>query len=281
MKNTLKKMARMVVHSNVGWKLAQTLIIKPAKSLEKQKQHPSKEELQKIKQIFSNKTVRNGPFKGLKYPGLSSVLSVIWPKLLGSYERELYPIIEAACERKVHKTIIDVGCAEGYFAVGLAYRLPEAKVVAYDLDARARKLCGDMASLNNVQNITIENFCTPEILAKYDFRDRALIISDCEGYEKILFDKQNIDNLGNCDIIIELHDYLDNSISDYITDLFSATHEINLIKSIDDYQKLRTYQYDELDGFTNRNTKKFMVAENRPGIMEWAFITPKADPLKY
>ena len=60
------------------------------------------------------------------------------PKLLGVYERELNPYIEQACALNF-PLIVDVGAAEGYYAVGMALRNPSARVIAFEMDARARE----------------------------------------------------------------------------------------------------------------------------------------------
>lgn len=70
-------------------------------------------------------TVRRGPFAGLRYPSHDAVGSSLWPKLLGSYEAELAPTFEALCATP-YRTVVDVGAAEGYYAVGLGLRLGEA-----------------------------------------------------------------------------------------------------------------------------------------------------------
>ena len=73
-------------------------------------------------------TVAAGPFAGMRYAGLPSG-STAGPKLLGSYESEIAAWIEGLCGARLD-TIVDVGCAEGYYAVGMAMRCPAARVLA-------------------------------------------------------------------------------------------------------------------------------------------------------
>jgi methylase of polypeptide subunit release factors len=120
----------------------------------------------------------------MAYPQAAAVGSALFPKLLGSYERELHPWIERIC-RGQYTEIIDVGCAEGYYAVGLARRLPNVKVYAYDIDADARQLCKAMARLNGIADrVTVRGACDAEELLSIPISGRGLIISDCGGYEK-------------------------------------------------------------------------------------------------
>src|SRR3954471_17960548 len=61
-------------------------------------------------------TVSGGPFAGPTYPARPPL--PLAPKLLGIYERELHGAIEAAI-RAAPETIVNVGSADGYYAVGL------------------------------------------------------------------------------------------------------------------------------------------------------------------
>lgn len=67
------------------------------------------------------------------------------PKLLGSYECELHEIIESAL-RSNHHRVIDVGSAEGYYAVGFALKRG-CHVVAFDTDPQ--NLCNVEGSLDS------------------------------------------------------------------------------------------------------------------------------------
>ena len=65
------------------------------------------------------------------------------PKLLGCYEEELSASLEELIARGYDR-VIDVGCASGYYVVGLAMRMPRAEVFGFDTDgaAIARPLLG-------------------------------------------------------------------------------------------------------------------------------------------
>ena len=226
--------------------------------------------------LFPSKIVLHGPFKDLKYPFFSSVCSMLYPKLIGSYERELHPYINRFLKTN-YSEILDIGCAEGYYAVGFALNMPEAKVFAYDIDENARNLCYEMARANGVTNrININSSCTAEDLKEFKFSNKALIIADCEGYEMRLFTEENIANLRNCDILIETHDFININITNYLVKLFSKTHNIEIVKSIDDIEKAKTYSYRETEQL-NLQQRKELFAECRPGIMEWLICTPKSN----
>ena len=68
------------------------------------------------------------------------------PKLLGIYERELAPYIERAVAWQP-RLVVELGAAEGYYAVGMARRLPRAHVVAFEMVAENRDWVREMAGL--------------------------------------------------------------------------------------------------------------------------------------
>lgn len=232
------------------------------------------EEQKEFDYLFPQKEVLHGPFKGLKYPFFSSVCSMLYPKLIGSYEKELDNWIEKFLKNK-YDQILDIGCAEGYYAVGFALKSPSAKVIAFDIDENARNLCFEMAKANGVADrVEIKSSCTADDLEHFNFGQRSLIISDCEGYELRLFTKTNIANLRNCDVLIETHDFININITTYLTELFSATHNIEVIKSIDDIEKAKSYHFKETENL-DLASKRNLFAEARPGVMEWLICTPK------
>jgi precorrin-6B methylase 2 len=232
----------------------------------------SEAQIQKLAEnLFKDKTVLHGPFQGLKYPGFRSRNSSLNSKLIGSYETELHGVFEEIIKTE-YTQILDVGCAEGYYAVGLALKMPKVKVLAYDIEAEARQLTGDMAKLNNVSDrIKIEASCTEETLKNFAFEKRSLIISDCEGYERHLFTEKNLANLKNTDILIETHDWVNINISTNLENLFAKTHDVEIIRSIGDVLKAKHYKYDELANET-LETKYRIFEEGRGFTDEWLWI---------
>ncbi len=229
-----------------------------------------------IKSLSPDLTVMHGPFKGMRYPKMKSLGSSLVPKLLGSYERELHQLLEQLCWNN-YSEIVDVGCAEGYYAVGLAMRIPTAKVFAYDKNRDAIYQCIKMAKLNKiVDRLMTGSFCDANVLKSIPYTKKALIISDCEGYEKDLFTKDIIPILASHDLLIEIHDLIDIEISSVIRRRFEDTHSITSIPSIDDITKAHTYDYNELRKYTLEERWR-LLAEYRPHIMEWFYMTPHSN----
>lgn len=225
--------------------------------------------------LVSELLVKGGPFAGMKYPSTQAVCSAFTPKLLGTYEYELHEIIEDILQRG-YTQVLDVGCAEGYYAVGLALRMPQAHVYAYDTDPEARKLCLQMGEANGVADrLLINSYCSPESLSTFNFTGRGLVVCDCEGFEKELFTPEALANLSECDLLIEMHDLIDITISTHLAELFKNSHRQTLIRSIDDIQKAKTYSSPLVRG-DNLSFRKTVFAEGREDIMEWLFLEAKA-----
>lgn len=229
-----------------------------------------------IKELFPDLTVAGGPFKGMRYPTWQSLGSAFLPKLLGSYESELHPVLDVMLHRR-YSTVVDIGCGEGYYAVGIALRLPEAQVYAFDTDSRARQLCARMAELNGVAGrVHIGGLCDKEMLRSLPFASRTLIISDCEGYEGSLFDSRMAEFLAKCDLVIETHDFIDIELSRKMREAFSNTHNIRSINSTHDIAKAHACNCRELEKYTLQE-KRLILAEWRPSIMEWLVMTSKQE----
>ncbi len=230
---------------------------------------------QEIHELFAEGIVRHGPFAGLKYPVLTSIGSALYPKLLGSYESELHPWIREVCAAG-YSEIIDVGCAEGYYAVGLARQIPQAMVYAYDIYEGAQELCANCAAANQVgDRLSVRAAFTADELLGIPIRQRGLIICDCEGGETQIFTVQTRHQFANWDLLIETHDFLDITISTRMAELFQSTHQLRTLTSIDDIQKAKTYDYPELAPF-DLATRRAILAEYRPTIMEWLFLTSRS-----
>jgi hypothetical protein len=224
--------------------------------------------LNKYFSVFNSLRVLNGPFSGLQYFSNESFGSELLPKLIGYYEKELWPVWDIL-KGNDYLQVIDIGCAEGYYAVGLGKIFPKSQIFAYDISKKARDLCIQMAEVNNMKsrlNIS-EKFDSSE-LKKFDFNFKTLLVCDCEGFEFELF--RNIDSryLKKVDLIIESHDFLNLEISTYLVSKFSETHDVTCIKSIDDIEKAKTYNFSQTSSF-NLLEKKQLYSEKRPSIMEW------------
>lgn len=226
-----------------------------------------------LRRLKNNPEVLQGQFAGMRYASIEAACSAIFPKLLGTYEIELDKVFESIYTRN-YEIIADVGCAEGYYAVGLARKFPTSQIYAFDIDSRAQRLCRDNARLNGVSGrVEVGGGVNAEQLAAKVRGRRALVICDCEGFEGSLFTGDTVAAYSMSDLLIETHDFIEAGLRERISGLFSKTHQVHVVHSIDDLQKARTYECNAVHSL-DFEAKELAFAEGRPVIMEWLYLIP-------
>lgn len=164
--------------------------------------------------------VQSGPFAGMIYAQASEGAGAA--RLLGCYEACLAPVI-GQIARGNYAQIIDIGCAEGYYAVGLARIMPQARIFARDANADALVQCTKLAADNGVADRVI----TGGAMTHGDFDICAVaatcIICDIEGAEAALLDPTLAPALVQADILVETHHP---ETAATLTARFAATHDI-------------------------------------------------------
>ena len=132
--------------------------------------------------------ILGGPFKGMNF--LDQVSEGCYlPKLLGIYESELHPFINYIVENKPD-TILNIGCAEGYYSVGMKRLLPQTQIFSFDTDVNAQNKSKILAEKNNVK-INIEGLFEIDFLEKLSGKN-IFLICDIEGDEVKLFNPEKI-----------------------------------------------------------------------------------------
>jgi hypothetical protein len=183
---------------------------------------------ERIYQGNAEPRVLTGPFRGMAYLNTSD-FGPIAPKWLGSYEAEIQDFVCELCESG-YETIVNIGSAEGYYAVGFARTGAASRIFAFDIDPFARRALAALAQMNGVADrIEIRKICTWNVLN--DLRsEKQLLFVDIEGAEMDLLDPGECDVLRRSDILVELHPSRDigkeNKIEETISNRFAATHAI-------------------------------------------------------
>jgi precorrin-6B methylase 2 len=175
-------------------------------------------------------TVRQGPFQGMTYP-TDRLADVDAPaaKLLGTYEREIYPPLVDALNRGL-ETFIDVGCADGYYAVGMTCAGPRVTTHAFDLSQSARDLCLEVARVNGLASrVHIRRRFSRASLDRIDATD-ALLLCDIEGAESRLFDAALVERLRLTTVLIEVHEETNPALSAHLAAAFAPSHSIERIE---------------------------------------------------
>ena len=171
--------------------------------------------------------VAHGPFAGMLYTVAASEGSRA-PRLLGAYEASLHPVIETVISR-AYPQVLDIGCAEGYYAVGLARRMPSSRIHARDTNPAARALCAELARANGVEDrLRIAGEVGHADLALCD-QAPTFVLCDVEGAEAELLDPARAPALARADLLVEVHEGMRPGLLSLLTDRFAPSHRITRI----------------------------------------------------
>jgi hypothetical protein len=218
--------------------------------------------------------VLQGPFRGMKFVSNSADKAYL-PRIIGSYEVEVYPSVERICEADPD-VIVVAGAGEGYFAVGLALRVPRARVVAYESFSWAAYLLRRMVALNDVdRQVETRGFCSPAVLRRdLESARRPAVVCDVEGYESDLLNPAAIPGLKRAHILVEVHEQVVPGIETTLRDRFGATHSVEPIsmrpRSLDDFP--RTVDVSEDDALWAMDEVKF-----RGVPQSWLHMVPNEE----
>lgn len=227
-------------------------------------------------QVFGDQ-IAAGPFRGMRY-GSRSDSYPLAPKLLGTYELELNPAVEEII-RSGHDLIVDVGASDGYYATGFALRLPQTRIVAFEMDKDAQELLRANAALNGVKDrIEIRGAGDRDSLeAVLAGAKKPFLLFDAEGAEMELLDPVASPSLRKTTILVEVHDCVDRRCGDIVRQHCADSHDIEEI-----VHQPRTREHLPkgnvlrlLARFKKHGGARWMD-EWRPEPMRWFYMKPKA-----
>ncbi len=211
--------------------------------------------------------VQRGPFTGMLLVPSNCPLG---PKVLGTHELELWPVIEAIIRSDVQH-VVNIGAAEGYYAVGLLRCLPDARVSAFELESSHHEFIKALALRNGVDaRLTVYGICrTEELISVLKPDEATVLVVDVEGAERELLDLEGVPALRTARILVEVHDFVDPQISTLLRRRFQNTHRLTVYRS-------RPRQPADLPSVSGISTRLLLslAQEGRPTTMEWFWFEP-------
>lgn len=212
--------------------------------------------------------VLSGPFADMKYLPTASGSGLL-PKLAGTYELEIQPAIETALKRD-YRSVINIGCGEGYYAVGFALHLPGVQVHAFDIDIVARQRARRLTRTNGVaERLAVRGPCTSADLRRL-CGSYSLLVCDCEGCESRLLDPEAAPQLADTDMLVELHEFVVPGVSACLRRRFETTHECEMFEMVS-----RAHIESPVLDRLSRHQRDLAVWEGRPPGMSWAWFRSK------
>lgn len=211
--------------------------------------------------------IAGGLFAGVRIGERTSWGQDRYTTINGQYERELQAIL--GCARELdYRCFVDVGCANGFYAVGMARVAPAARVFAYDIDPAARRATAANARLNDVAD-RVEVGGTAdaaELAERIRLHGPAFVISDVEGAELDLLDPGRAPALLEAELLIELHGDMPAAIAEFAR-RFGATHRLFVIGRLP-----RSPFDDAFGGFELEDDAWVSVSEGRGFVRDnWLF----------
>lgn len=225
-------------------------------------------------ELFGSK-VAYGIFSGMVLPK-----DIWWTendrfvKLAGEYEAHVAD--KLAILAKKYKHFIDIGAADGYFAVGLLQAKLFETCTCFEISMKGREVIASNAKLNGVSDqieILQEGNCETikAVISKFG---PSAVLCDIEGAEFDLFDETLLQALSDSTVIMELHD----DVIDYYKD--SRDGLIRRARSTFDITFLMRHnpRVNELLELETWSDIKRLLAfdECRPRRMNWLLLTPKS-----
>jgi len=221
--------------------------------------------------------VQAGPFRGMNYVEIAHC-SALAPKIAGCYERELHPCLEKLASARPD-VFVDVGAAEGYYAVGAAFAGWSPRIVAFESEPSARTSLRELMVRNQVppERIDLREACTPETLAAVLVQAaRPAVIIDAEGFEALLLDPLRVPGLERAILLVEYHDFVLPGLSDLLVHRMEPTHRVVIIKP----DSRHPSELAGADGLLRRSPRlcRALLSEFRPQGNGWLWFEPKVAP---
>ncbi len=230
----------------------------------------------KIEQIVGEATAEgkslSGPFTGMRYID-RSIGSEFYPKVLGTYEKELARIFERIIQTEFDQ-FIDIGAAEGYYAVGMALRT-DWPIIAFEADPQTP--LPELATLNGVSDrIDLRGACDlGDLQDTLRSCQNNFVLVDVETAEFCLLDPRFIPELEQTTILVEVHDCFLPGIGDRLMTRFSNSHQIERIKVLERTLKDYPSEIPKLPFDPTLYLQPYMD-ERRPAGMYWLLMTPRS-----
>jgi hypothetical protein len=270
-KKILIKFLRYLLHFSFIYKCVDFIAYQSHRAI---KQY-TEAKLQKLLTADGSARILRGPFKGMVYPQNYTIQMEQAQKIIGSYESELHAVIELACEKK-YADVVNIGAGEGYYAVGLAMRMQDVTMYAFETDKQAVESCKQMAAVNHVDHqFVFKGECNVDQLTLLEFNPdrKGLIVCDCEGCELEVLDPKRIPQLMYCDLLVEIHDLspVGPSSFEIMNSRFEETHTIKPIN-----MKSRDLRhFPELENLSDLEVET-VLSQRRLYSVGWMFLESRS-----
>jgi precorrin-6B methylase 2 len=224
--------------------------------------------------LLNKKNILSGKFKTMKF--YNNVRgSEFKPKYFGSYEDELDPFFT----KFKGSFLIDIGCDDGYYSIGLLKFNFVDKVYAFEFNPNSINYFNENVKHNLILKdkiILTEKMVTSFDSIKFCFHENHsyTIKCDIEGGEYEIFNDEMLNSLKkfNCNFIIETH-LNDKLESDLIKKFNDHNYKVEIVNK--NLHKSYCEEYNYLNSLMTNLFKKNWLNEHRPQFNRWIVVTIK------
>ena len=220
-------------------------------------------------------TVSQGLFKGLH---LNSDTwwgkSDLGAQCLGLYEKEILDLISS---QGPFDTFLDIGAADGYYAVGLLHAKMTKKAICFESSAEGQRAISQNWLRNEKPGeLEIHGEANEKSIATVanNLPEKTLVLIDIEGFEFQLLSQEILAALSKCTVIIEVHNWVDGFEEAYsgLLKELDRFFDISIISPLE----RNTQNIELLRSYTDDN-RLLVSSERRPCLMRFLHVTPKKD----
>lgn len=154
--------------------------------------------------------VAYGPFKGLKLSKKQWWGNDFTTKILGQYERDVVDELVSLLGERENSVFVDIGAADGYYAVGVAHAKLAQIVFAFEISQKGREVIQETATANScLPKLRIHGEADLYALKSIiETHDSVVALIDIEGAEYELLTDEMLSLLKGSKLIVELHPHL-------------------------------------------------------------------------
>ena len=220
-----------------------------------------------------NGVIRYGLFKGMRLS-----INTWWGKAdlgsqcLGLYEKQ---ILEFISLNGPYDTFLDIGAADGYYAIGMLHSQMAKRSICFEISEQGQASIKENWALNkSIGKLEVHGEANKATLSKTAPKlcGKSLVLIDIEGAEFALLTPKIIAMLKRCEIIIEIHNWVEGFQSKY-TELLTNLdkhYEINILKNA----AQNTESIPLLRSYTDEN-RLLVSSERRPCLMRFLHLKPR------
>lgn len=217
-----------------------------------------------------NGVVAFGLFKGLKINAKTawSGNKDTGSKILGLYENQILDWLKD----KKFDLFIDIGAADGYYALGLLISSKVERAITFEISNLDIEISKSLAIANGVYDkIEFRGEATQdEIALILPQSQNGLIFMDIEGGEFELVSENLLKLSKDYSFCIELHEFFDIDLEEDFVKLCRKFHDVEII-----YGFNRDFPKDQFLLRLSDNDRALLLSEGRPYGMKWLILSPR------